>query len=187
MPSYESLDDGLGIPLQPTTVPASAASLAAGQLAYDIYTVETPYRTMRGTLQLPAAGSPATAAQIVRVHAPYRIKIITWVVQTVCPIGVKPVLPHWDTGNPNEVLCYDDVQPQTPILTPGGNAFTWRVEGEYHYLLQLPSNSFGSGGTPFCNLPAELFGLDESNFSRDILRSQNTTQSQPLEFATTTS
>lgn len=179
--------DDLDIAISPVPQPEIVGNLARGQLAYDIYTVEVSFRGSSGTLQLPVADEPDTPADIVRTHAPYKTKVVKWVVQTVCPIGMKPTLPHWDTGDPNEVCCYQDIQPQAPVLTSGGNAFIWRVEGEYHYQMRSANLAlYPAGACPNSVLSAENFTLTEADFSKDVLRS-NAAASPPSNVAFDTS
>lgn len=156
----------------PADDPVYTGTLYRGDAyAYDVFTQDISYKTMAGLLQLPLAGPPGTGARVVRVHAPYTRKVVKWAIQTVLPQGVRPVLPHWDTGDPNEVLCYRVVRPQTPLLTTAGTDYQWRVEGEYHYHLLGTADVFSTGTTPMGVEPPESFTLYEGDFSRELLRS----------------
>lgn len=148
--------------------------LSAQQIAgegYGRYNVRTHHVARSGWAQLPIAGPPGTGSRAVRLHAPCSSKVITWIVEALLPANVKPTLPHWDTGDPADVLLSAEVMLDAPVIQPTGDVFAWRVMGEYHYApLAGGLSSLSSAATPTCILSAEAFGLTEANFSRDFLR-----------------
>jgi hypothetical protein len=155
---------------EPVPRPRQASSLInIGGLAYDIYSIRTAYRTVSGRLQVPAAGPDPTPARIVRVHAPYTLKVVTWEIQTVCPLGTKPLFPHWNTNDSGELLYYGHIEIQAPVLAPGGNAFIWYGVGEYQYVRTSASTTYPTGTTPISIVTAGNFTIDESNFSTLLL------------------
>lgn len=161
----------------PQKLPATASELNyvnQNTLAYDRYDVDTSYQEFEGKLQLPIADADSDP-RIVRVHAPYTLKVVRWEIETVCPLGVKPTLPHWDTGDSDDVLCYKRIWPQAPTITPGGNGWIWRVKGEYRYYRKTANESFPVGATPLSIVSAGNFVLTEDDFSEDILDAVDTT------------
>lgn len=139
--------------------------------AYGRYNIRQHFVTHHGLLQLPTAGPVGSPARMVRVHAPYSIKVITWVVYKLCELGEKPILPHWDTGDTNEVCTIAEVRIDSPTIAENGQAFHWRVHGEYHYASGQAGRSQMSGGSsPAITLPPESFGINEGDFSKDFLR-----------------
>lgn len=143
--------------------------LSLGVLAYDKYEVNTSYEEFSGQLPLPLSGADPSATRIVRLHAPYTVKIVRWGIETVCPIGVKPAPPHWDTGDDDETLIYKVIRTQAPTITPGGNGFVWRMSGEYRYARAAASTNYPSGATPVSVLSAGNFVVEEADFSELVL------------------
>lgn len=172
-----TLPTGDGNYVSDITVSSSASPglLSAAQQdgrAYHHYAIRQHHVTHSGLMQLPTAGPVGTPARIVRVHAPYSIKVVTWVVMVHCLQGEKPVLPHWDTLDPNEVCTLAEVRVDAPAIRSGGEVFLWRASGEYHYASGYAGRSVISGGaTPAAVLPPESFGLTEGDFSKEFLRS----------------
>lgn len=158
------------------------SAVQSGTRGYGRYHIETNHVTVPGLLQLPTAGPAGSPCDICRVHAPYRMKTVEWVVERKCVLGEKPVLPHWDTGNPNEALTFHSVVAENPVLQINGSLFLWVVRGTYMYALGVPPQTYGSGATPACITPVEQFGLTEADFSKDFLRSTDSGNNQQ-EFA----
>lgn len=147
------------------------SSQQANGSGYDRYNIRQHFITHSGLMQLPTAGPVGSPARMVRVHAPYSIKVITWVVYKACEVSEKPTLPHWDTGDPNEVCTIGEVRVDSPTLTADGKTLLWRVSGEYHYASGQAGRSQMSGGSsPAITLPPESFGINEGDFSKDFLR-----------------
>ena len=154
---------------------ASPGFLSARQQdgrAYHHFNIRQHFATHSGLMQLPTGGPVGTSARIVRVHAPYSTKVITWVVMAHCLVGEKPILPHWDTLDPNEVYILGEVRVEAPAIRALGEVFLWRVSGEYHYASGYAGRGIMSGGSSAATtLPPESFGLTEGDFSKDFLRS----------------
>lgn len=152
--------------------PGYFSSQQTGGLGYDRYNIRQHYVTHHGLAQLPAGGPVGTPARIVRLVAPYSVKVVTWVLVKRCEVGEKPILPHWDTGDPNEVCIRGEVRVDMPAIDATGASFVWHVAGEYHYASGYAGRSQISGGSsPVITLPPEAFGLNEGDFSKDYLRS----------------
>lgn len=138
---------------------------------YNRYNIRQHFLSNTGLFQLPTAGPVGTPARIVRLHAPTSIKVITWVVEMDCPVGQKPVLPHWDTGDVNEVFIRGQVVLDSPNIRANGEMFLWRATGEYHYVSALAGREAITGGAaPSISLPPAAFDLNYGDFSRDFLR-----------------
>lgn len=138
---------------------------------YNRYNIRQHFLSATGLFQLPTAGPVGTPARIVRLHAPTSMKIITWVVEMECEIGQKPVLPHWDTGDVNEVFVKGEVEVDSPNIRANGQIFHWRAKGEYHYVSALAGREAITGGAaPSISLPPAAFDLNYGDFSRDFLR-----------------
>lgn len=140
--------------------------------SYNRYNIRQHLVTNYGLMQLPTAGPVGTPARIVRVHAPCSSKVVTWVIERLCEVGEKPVLPHWDTLDSNEVCIMGEVRIDAPVLQMNGSVFLWHVAGEYHYASGYAGRIQASGGTsPAITLPPEAFGINEGDFSKDYIRS----------------
>lgn len=149
--------------------------------AYSRYNIRQQVATKSGLYQMPAAGPVGTPARIVRLHAPVSSKIVTWVIERLCLSGEKPLLPHWDTEDANEVCIYAEVRIDSPIIQPGGYLFLWRVAGEYHYVsASAGRTAIGGGATPACIFSPQNFGIGEGDFSKEFIRSIS--QSQGVAF-----
>lgn len=163
------------LPPGPQSVPSLWPSAQGKPDSYDLYVVDVETPRYDGLLQLPSASIDGLPA-VVRVHAPYSVKIVKWQLRKMCLQGQFPTCPHWDTGNDNEVLFWGNVGLRNPIPTPGGQGLFWHLWGEYRYYLGDPARRYIAPGSPVVTLPTEMFGLTESNFDKSMLRSSGSSQ-----------
>lgn len=139
---------------------------------YNRYNLRQHFASQSGLVQLPTGGPVGSPARIVRLCAPTSFKVITWVVEMDCEIGQRPVLPHWETSDPNEVFIRGEVVLDSPNIRSSGGIFQWRAKGEYHYASALAGRSLVSGGAaPSITLPPGAFNIGPGDFSRDFLAS----------------
>lgn len=115
-----------------------ASGLTEEAFSYPETTIDVKYVLYPGVrVQRPA--SQTGAGETVVLHAPFWNKIVQFSYEK---IGSWPTVPHWDTGNPNEVLVRAEVTPAKPA--EGGNLRVFRVSGLYVYeLLQPPGADAG--------------------------------------------
>ncbi len=147
------------------------SSQQSSGVGYNRYNIRQYLLSNTGLFQLPTGGPVGSPARIVRLHAPTSSKVITWVVEMDCLIGQKPTLPHWDTGDVNEVFIRGQVTVESPTIRSNGQLFLWRAKGEYHYASALAGRLAVNGGaTPAISLPPAAFDLNYGDFSRDFLR-----------------
>lgn len=110
---------------------------------YTFYAIQTVYTTDLGLQASPSTApravltgtsqgtQPATGPDqnnIVRVRRPITTKTVIWTAQR---LGVKPLLPHWNTGSTNEKLMYRTISARNPLQTL--NKKVWEVSGVYVY------------------------------------------------------
>lgn len=100
---------------------------------YTYYTIETTYQTDMGLQVSPSTAARPTASspsenQIVRVRQQITFKIVSWIAQR---LHVKPLLPHWQTSNPNEKLLSRTISACNPLQ--GLDSKIWEVRGQYTY------------------------------------------------------
>ena len=118
-----------------TSLPQSNASpytKEQDQWPYKQYLIDTVYETDEGIRVLPTSQAAGSAIKV-RVGLPLTIKIVTFTMERH---GKKPKIPHWNTGNANEVLEKRRIQVCNPLQLPDRKA--WRVEGTYTYKLLVP-------------------------------------------------
>lgn len=146
-----------------------AADQANDGSPYTIYAIDTDYEWDMGYGQMPTGGADGSASAVVKTHAEVAQKVVFWTCERV---GAKPVLPHWDTGNANEILAYKRISPVSHLLTYAGKQ-VWRVNGIYLYFLSRPVDGapLPTGAPPPSSYTYDLLLLDGSLFSRAILRS----------------
>lgn len=153
----------------PSGQPVTGFSLEQlGEHPYGVYMIDTRYTTDLGIIgcQVAAIGAPA---KLIAVGGGISHKVVRWTVER---LGEKPILPHWDTGNSNEVCKKHDEITASTILTPDGRK-VWRFSGLYLYVLSMPvkeGHKYYCGAPPFDTSPASLQYIDGNTFSREILR-----------------
>jgi hypothetical protein len=143
-----------------------------GREFYTTYKIKVFYCLDTGLVMGKPAGLPGAGASIMRIHAPVGKKFVYWRAER---LGQKPVLPHPDAGNANEVLQKAIVSPGEPVLQPGGNVVHYSAEGWYVYLQYKPladGDTHAVPATPLMDLTAEDLNAKGFEFSRDILKSK---------------
>jgi hypothetical protein len=137
---------------------------------YPNYEVRAYYLGATGLKQMPVAGVLGSTTRNVRASAPYAKKLVMWKAHRVM---TKPTLPHYDSGNLNETLAWFFIVPHAPVLLPGGENYSFVVEGLYlYYLSNVPclTDDFYSGVMPLYTAVAEDLKIQGYEFSRDLLR-----------------
>lgn len=126
-----------------------------------------------GLLLVPVAGPEGTPPELIRVSAPYAKRVIEFAAERP---NDRPMLPSWNTNNPNEVLAYRSIVTATPAMAPGGSRI-YRTQGRYvYYLGKVPSDTSPIPvGTPQYDLqPAALNNILPSDFSISYVDSSST-------------
>jgi len=174
MPEFITGPDGAGKQIDdflpgPTLVthysPAQATSAY-----YADFKVTTYWITDCGVVQLPVAAAPPQNCRIVRHSAPSAQKVVAWEAWRLID---KPALPHWNTGNPNEVLAKHLIVTHSPVPMPGGAGLMWHAEGMYvYYLYATPreGDAYASAATPLFDYQAELLRMEGFQFDETLLR-----------------
>ena len=138
--------------------------------SYSEYEIEKDYEIFEGISASPVAGSSGSQ-RLLRLNAPYGQLSIQW---TAHRRGFPPVLPHWDTGNANEVLVYRRIKPLSPKIIPGGEMFLFRVWGYYRYNLLFAHRQHDNFDLPVTMIdtlkPADCV-LGEWQFSASLTES----------------
>lgn len=141
-------------------------------LFYTEYHICTLLETNMGVEIMPVAARTG-AARVVRLHAPYSIKTIVWEAERRGGIEDRPVLPHWDTGDSNDVLAFSFFAVHAPPVQPGGTRLGWSVRGWYKYLMYATleeSEILQVAALPTHNLAVDRLNAQGFTFSRDILK-----------------
>lgn len=188
----EDLTAGVPTPLPPVAIVAdSTATISADALTpdsvsysgpskwstdqqgsnyYTRYKITTKMDTNFGVVQMPVARSTgATQSAIVQLTSPYSRKTVEWYAER---IGAKPILPHWNTGNSNEIVAFTTIGVYSTTIMPDGMTELWSCSGLYIYHLITPVTSparYFCGTVPASNLPSSLQVIDGSLFSTAIL------------------
>ncbi len=148
------------------------SSAQASPAFYPGYRIETMYLGETGILQAPVAGPFGTPAALLRKHGGFTQKVVVWEAWRYVE---KPLLPHPDGGNPNEVLAKFLIMPGSAVLLPGGQNYFYRCGGYYlYYLFATPivgTDDFYSGATPLFNTTAEQLKMQGFQFNKDLLKS----------------
>jgi hypothetical protein len=149
----------------PAPFAAIYADVQLGTQFYNQWLMDTDYETDEGTRSVPTDGNP----EIVKLHEPITTKIIKWTAERN---GAWPVLPHWDTGNPNEVLRKKRITPANPLL--GANQYIYRVTGLYIYDLRVPlgeNDSMPAGHSPADLATPAMTTLTPDQFDKTLAAS----------------
>ncbi len=139
---------------------------------YPVFQIQTWIVGDVGLMQMPVAGALGSPARVVRKSAPFTKKIVYWKAQR---LGEKPTLPHWDTGNSNEVLARFLFCPMAPYNLLGGSQFLWICEGLYIYWLSNTpcfTDDFYTGIMPLYDATVEELKIQGYEFSRELLTSR---------------
>lgn len=139
-----------------------------GANPYGMYSIDTSYETWTGFMGMPVAAPQPADQEIIQVCQGYTKKVVQWTCER---LDARPILPHWDTGNANEVLKYRRILPASTTLTIDSKQ-VWRVSGTYVYELKRAvddTSRYFCGAPPFDTSPSSLQVIDGSLFSRQIL------------------
>lgn len=140
-------------------------------IPYSDYKIDREAKVRQGILTIPVAGPPGTPPKLVRTFAPYLEKRATWSVER---INFPPVVPHWDTGDPNSVPTEMTFYPMSPMPIDDFRQ-AWRMEGEYSYVSAISPDltklSLAAGAiTPAATPTPEQNTINIDFFSRVPLR-----------------
>jgi hypothetical protein len=141
---------------------------AVAQAPYTEYAITPQLVWNYGLVAQPVAGPPGTPCKVVRLHAPFCTKVVTWVARRV---GAKPVCPSPDTGSADEVLIGKSISPPAPGTLVDGSQ-VWTVQGTYWYALQVPpseTDPLMAGATPADGGGPTANVLYPSDFSRNLI------------------
>ncbi len=145
---------------------------------YDVYTIESSYRRSTGLLAMARGSTNGNAAPvIVRTDGGIVYRVVTFSV--VRSGDDKPKIP--DSRSPElsggEILIKEVVSPFVPTPTGDGTIRSWRVDGEYTYIVKNPSRLSGSdlatGTTPLDIASADQQNFPGANFDGVILGSSD--------------
>jgi hypothetical protein len=107
------------------------------------------------------------------VHAPQQFRLVAWVVSRY---GARPNLPHWNTGNPNEVLLHSEITVDSPRPVNFGSAWQ-QVAGYYVYCVLTPAEPTVDGAPGVTNgasvIPAFACNAEGFQFVQGIISPLN--------------
>lgn len=154
------------------------------------YDVRTFYQTEYGVAVMPIAATSGPARPI-RVHAPYMTKIIAWEVYRYGTYKERPVLPHWNTADPNDVLIRSLIICTAPKLQYGAVKMLWHCAGFYEYLCyaaMIDGDIRQVAALPIATLTAQQLNAQGYTFDQNILASytQNVSGSPASAYSPTT-
>jgi hypothetical protein len=136
---------------------------------YDTCLICSRIVTYLGVLPVPVAGPPGTPPKLIQFHAPFQLRLVAWIVTRW---GAAPQLPHWDTGNPAEVLIHHDISAGGPVITQFAQSWQ-KATGLYVYCLTDPINPTVDGvpvGTNLASVvPTNTFNLQGAQFIRGVI------------------
>lgn len=136
---------------------------------YSQYLIDVKYICTSGIIQT-GVGSPGAECEFIGVTGGLARKVVHWTAER---IGAKPVLPHWETDNPNEPWLTKEIQPASVVLTPDSRQ-VYRVSGTYTYGLKRnlgEQDKLYSGSVPVDKLAASTQYIDGSQFSKEVVPS----------------
>lgn len=120
--------------------------------------------TDMGIMPVPSAGAPGTPPAFIQLHAPFQLRLVAFELDKW---GAAPPVPDPDTGNPNEVLIYQEIDASGPIVSNMANAWQ-RIAGFYVYFIATPSDVTEDGAPGVKNLasviPASVAGIQQVQF-----------------------
>ncbi len=137
---------------------------------YQTYRSKNVYRYNSGLLQAGVAAGKTdanggvTRSRILRTQSPTGLRFFIWVVERV---GKKPLLPHPESLDKNETLNDATINVYDPEIDATAKTITYRVEGEYIYLLLEPRlhlNTLRMGVGPHLNLSADQMTYGPNDF-----------------------
>lgn len=138
---------------------------------YHDYIIRTLRKTDYGIKVMPIAATTG-AARPVRVHAPFMRKFIIWEVERFGSVAERPTLPHWNTGDPNDVLINSLIMDTSPVIQPGGKSLYWHVAGLYEYLCyaaMIDGDISQVAALPIANLTIQQLNAQGYTFDMNIL------------------
>ncbi len=157
--------------LEPADISTLLSKDQTGRAWYTQYLVDPSYEVDNGVMMIPVAGPPGTPPKIVRKYAPCMRKTVEWTAERK---GLQPTIPHWDTGNPQEIPAYRNIMPVSPLLL-NDTEHAWRAAGTYVYFLSVapdPLNAtYAAGANPADITTPEQNVFNVSQFSKIYLRS----------------
>lgn len=148
--SFTTIDDnGDVVPYSFSTVtaltidmlPTGISAAAAGSTGwYEDWQMDTRYHTNFQRAVLPIGATQGTSPgdttfippQLVTLGYPYTIKSVNWSVAWVGPDPAGIILPSPDTGDTNDVLLAEDIQPAAPGIS-NSTMKSFRFSGTYWY------------------------------------------------------
>lgn len=170
--------------------PEGAGAWAAVQgtwQRYNRYEIVVKREISTGLKGMRVAGKKtARGAKIVRTHAPYCKLTIAWLAER---FGAKPQMPHSDFGDPNYVLEWEEIIPESPVLLQDNESYKYRVSGVYIYVATFAPGDQDSlivPTTAAVTTPASQHTIYPGDFDRNLLRGVLTTgrgaSLQPITF-----
>lgn len=138
---------------------------------YTEYEIVTQLEFLTGLKGAPiAAPKDHGRTAIWRGNGGFSKLTVSWMAER---LGKWPIMPHWEIDTTNLfVLEGGKIIPESPVPTPMGQDFIYRVHGVYIYLLQVPVMSgfyFPVGATRFHKINAAAFALGANWFSKEPL------------------
>lgn len=153
---------------------------------YDIFKTQVTLKTDSGTIQLPGTGvgSPSSGdiANLVTVAGKVTTMMVAWVVGRT---GIPPVLPTYETGNPNIVPLQGVITANNVELSSDATGYIYMAAGYYLYGVLNPAKAELTAGTPpyLGSTAATAAGEVGANFSTNILQDkpgQGATNANPF-------
>lgn len=117
---------------------------------YEEWSMNTLYHTVHQRAILPTGAGQSSSPgdystyrppQVGTLGNPYTIKTVDWSIAWVGPSASQIMLPSPDTGDSNDILIEESIQPAAPGFCNSTNK-AWRVSGTYKYVsLKLRTSS----------------------------------------------
>lgn len=120
--------------------------------SYDSFQMESTYLTLTGQYGMIPAGPDGTPAAIVKAHAKFQRRVISWVATRT---GAPPAAPPPEDLDGNNILISASPAILAAVpLVPGGK-HVWQLAGVYEYQVVYPVG-------PDDNLPSGKFPVDQA-------------------------
>jgi len=147
--------------------------------AWEMVSLATRYITSPGKARIPTAGvmpggSPGEDEQqvmVIDLHGEYGEKAVRYTFQAVGT--TPPPYPHYDTGDPDDVLLRTELEPMAPTVVAFG-VYGYTVSGTYYYARKnqgavKPGSTIGIGRLPNSPGIAETYNLNPSQAESGFL------------------
>jgi hypothetical protein len=171
-----------GVPVAALPSPKQVYSQAQQEAPYDQFLIDTIYRIDSGYRVIAKAGTNASATtmnSLVLIHRGTCVKEVRWTTQRY---NVKPLIPKWKTGDPNEIPLTQEMN-FCNVAEAGEQGRLYRASGVYTYAMIVPKSGdskFPIGTTPAEIAPSSTRWYGPEDFTQTILDSAFATPGVPV-------